>query len=85
MQFITIYFSLQLHYIQSFVFLKELIKVENPDDYERDTWQLSEDEKIKSVAVLKEKGNSLYQEKKIEEACAQYAKAIGILEQLILK
>ncbi|XP_026463970.1 AH receptor-interacting protein [Ctenocephalides felis] len=74
-----------LHHPTDLQFTIELIKVENPDDYERDTWQLSEDEKIKSVAVLKEKGNSLYQEKKIEEACAQYAKAIGILEQLMLK
>lgn len=59
--------------------------MENPDDYEKDIWQLSEDEKLKSVSVLKEKGNLLYQEKKIEEACNQYAKAIGMLEQLMLK
>lgn len=45
---------------------------------------MTEDEKLKSIPGIKEKGNALFKEKNYDEACDIYAKGIGILEQLML-
>lgn len=55
-----------------------------PDEYEKESWQMTEDEKLKNIPHLKEKGNALFREKKYNSAAETYAKAIGILEQLML-
>lgn len=70
--------------IDYFYFFSELIKVVQPSEYEKESWQMTEDEKLKNVPILKEKGNKLFQDKKIQEAASNYALAIGILEQLML-
>ena len=46
---------------------------------------MDENEKIRILPKLKDDGNQLYKEKKIDEASKLYAQAIGILEQLQLK
>ena len=66
-------------------FIFELIKVEQPGDYKKDTWALSEEEQVKIIPVLKEKGNELFKQKLYKEASAKYQEALGHLEQLMLK
>lgn len=63
----------------------ELLSVELPQSYKKETWQMDENEKITILPRLKDEGNQLYKEKKIDEASKLYAQAIGILEQLQLK
>ncbi|KAJ8925097.1 hypothetical protein NQ315_001278 [Exocentrus adspersus] len=66
-------------------FTMEVLKVEQPDSYEKESWQLEEEEKIKMIPQLKEQGNLEYKNKNYEKAAELYAKAIGMLEQLMLK
>lgn len=60
------------------------MKVILPDEYEKESWQMTEDEKLKSIPDIREKGNALFKEKNYEAACDTYAKGIGMLEQLML-
>lgn len=59
--------------------------MERSDEYERDLWQLNEQERIDLVPVLKEKGNQLYKQKEYEAAEEAYKKAISICEQLLIR
>ncbi|XP_063241341.1 AH receptor-interacting protein [Bacillus rossius redtenbacheri] len=65
-------------------FTFELIKVESPEEYERESWQMNEQEKLQDVPVLREEGNTLYRKGEYEAAAKKYAQAIGHLEQLML-
>lgn len=67
------------------VFYLEIIKVEQPEDYDKELWQMEETEKINLVPNLREMGNLEYRNKNYVKAAELYAKAIGILEQLMLK
>lgn len=66
-------------------FILELLSVELPDEYIKESWQMDPEEKLESVPDLKEEGNRLYAEKKYMEASNKYADAIGRLEQLMLR
>lgn len=66
-------------------FVIELLSVEMPDDYEKDRWQMSDDEKHKALKELKERGNLCYQNKEYKAAEKNYVEALGIVEQLMLK
>lgn len=63
----------------------EILKVEQPENYEKETWQLEEGEKIELIPKLKEQGNQEYKNKNYTKAAELYARAVGILEQLMLK
>lgn len=63
----------------------ELVKVESPEEYSKESWQLTEDEKLKMVPVMRERGNIAFKEKDYTTASDHYAIAIGYLEQLCLK
>ncbi|XP_049851751.1 AH receptor-interacting protein [Schistocerca gregaria] len=65
-------------------FIIELIKVEGPEEYKKESWQMNADEKLSAVPKLREKGNQLYKEKNFDEAAGLYAEALGLLEQLML-
>nr|CAG4646413.1 EOG090X09NR [Macrothrix elegans] len=67
------------------LFRIELLSVELPQSYKKEAWQMNEGEKIEAIPKLREEGNELYKNKKIEEATKVYAQAVGILEQLQLK
>ena len=54
-------------------------------EYEKDSWAMDEEEQIVAVPRLKEEGNKLFTEKKYTEAAERYAKALGLLENLLLK
>ena len=70
---------------QPLEFIIELLTVENPDEYKKESWQMDADEKLTSVPKLKEEGNKLYGEKQYKEAADKYADALGRLEQLMLR
>jgi len=63
----------------------EIVKVQQPEEYEKETWQMDETERIELVPKLKSQGNEEYNKKKYERAADLYSKAIGILEQQMLK
>lgn len=63
----------------------EIVSIEKPEDYEKDSWQLSDEEKLSTVKRFREEGNNLYREGKIEEATEKYRTAVGMIEQLLLK
>ena len=46
---------------------------------------MDEDEQKTAIPLLKEEGNKLFAEKKYSEAAEKYAKALGFLENMILK
>ncbi|XP_011141793.1 aryl-hydrocarbon-interacting protein-like 1 isoform X2 [Harpegnathos saltator] len=64
--------------------LNELIKYSQDLEFTIESWQMTENEKLESIPYLKEKGNVLFKEKKYDSASETYAKAIGMLEQLML-
>lgn len=66
-------------------FILELLSVELPDEYEKESWQMEENEKLAKIPQLKDEGNKLYNNKEYEMAAEKYAFAIGMLEQLMLK
>merc|ERR1712218_372907 len=49
-------------------FIIELLTVELPHEYTKESWQLEVDEKLDSVSKLRSEGNQLYSNKKLEEA-----------------
>ncbi|XP_034230192.1 AH receptor-interacting protein [Thrips palmi] len=66
-------------------FIIELLKVEAPDEYKKESWQMSENEKLDQVPKLREEGNKHYKEQKYDAACESYSIALGFIEQLMLK
>lgn len=66
-------------------FLFELIRIQQPGEYTKEAWTLSEEEQIKIIPVLKESGNELFKKKMYKEACGKYEEALGHLEQLMVK
>ena len=68
-----------------FITISELVKIERPEDYEKDSWTLTDNEKLQKIPALKEQGNKYFSEKKYTEAAEKYFEALGFLEQLVLK
>lgn len=63
----------------------ELLKVERSDEYERELWQMNEQERIDLIPKLKEKGNKLFAKKQYDAAEQAYKEAISICEQLLIR
>ncbi|GJQ87541.1 hypothetical protein Trydic_g4815 [Trypoxylus dichotomus] len=74
-----------IKYPQNLEFIIELIHIDQPEHYEKEIWQMDEDERLKLVPQLKERGNEEYKKKNYGIAADIYAQAIGILEQFMLK
>jgi len=70
---------------QDLEFIFEVLTIEEPEDYEKETWQLNPEEKNDKVPELKEEGNRLYREGHHGPAAERYAQALAILEQLMLR
>lgn len=67
------------------IFEIHLEKYEKSGEYEKETWQMDEKEKLAILPKYKAEGNRLYMEKKYEDAAAKYSEALGCLEQLCLR
>lgn len=63
----------------------ELLSIEQPNEYEREMWQLSDNERYSSIKEFRESGNEFYRNGKIEEAEEKYRAALAIIEQLLIK
>ncbi|KAK2111608.1 Aryl-hydrocarbon-interacting protein-like 1 [Saguinus oedipus] len=60
-------------------------QVDAPSDYQRETWNLSNHEKMKVVPVLHGEGNRLFKLGRYEEASSKYQEAIICLRNLQTK
>lgn len=63
----------------------ELLSAELPDEYEKESWQLDDTEKLSTINRLRNEGNDAYKAKDYEHAEQRYRTALGMVEQLILK
>uniref|UniRef100_A0A2K6PLA9 Aryl-hydrocarbon-interacting protein-like 1 n=1 Tax=Rhinopithecus roxellana TaxID=61622 RepID=A0A2K6PLA9_RHIRO len=70
---------------QPLIFVIELLQVDAPSDYQRETWNLSNHEKMKVVPVLHGEGNRLFKLGRYEEASSKYQEAIICLRNLQTK
>lgn len=66
-------------------FVIHLMQVFEPDQYEHDSWQLDEGDKLKSVESLRQKGNDHFVKKEFSEAIDMYRDALTRLDTLILR
>ncbi|XP_071946593.1 AH receptor-interacting protein-like [Antedon mediterranea] len=69
---------------QPLKFTFDLLNIKFPGQYEKETWAMTDDEKLNALPRLKEDGNRLYQDKQFAEAEAKYAEALGCLENLLI-
>ena len=60
-------------------------QVEAPSEYRRETWSLSNEEKLQAVPVLHGEGNRLFKLGRYEEASTKYQEAIVCLRNLQTK
>lgn len=67
------------------IFTIEVLAIDLPEEYEKESWQLSEDEKIKSVDDYRLRGNEMFKQNRFKEAEDLYSLALGVLEQLMLR
>lgn len=73
-----------VHFLLNWL-IAELISVELPHEYEKETWQLNDDERSNTIKENRELGNELYRNGKIAEAEEKYRAALAIIEQLLIK
>ncbi|KAG7282526.1 hypothetical protein CRUP_020241 [Coryphaenoides rupestris] len=66
-------------------FILELIKVQQPSEYNRESWALSDVERLKVVPVLHGHGNKLYKQGRYEEATQKYKEAIVCIKNCLLR
>ena len=59
--------------------------MEVPGSYEKEFWAMNETERLESIPVLKEEGNTLFKSGNHESASKKYSEALGRLEQLMLR
>ncbi|XP_053095714.1 aryl-hydrocarbon-interacting protein-like 1 isoform X2 [Pangasianodon hypophthalmus] len=61
---------------QPLIFVLELLKVQQPSEYHRESWAMNDEERLKAVPVLHGQGNKLYKQGRFEEATNKYKEAI---------
>lgn len=63
----------------------ELVGVEQPGDYKKDHWAMTDGEKTVATSALREEGNALYKRGDYEGASGKYFEALSYLEERIIK
>ena len=63
----------------------ELISVQQPGQYEREYWQITDVNKREMIPQLKEGGNQYYRSKEYEKAVEKYEMALNFIDQLQLR
>ncbi|XP_036393405.1 aryl-hydrocarbon-interacting protein-like 1 isoform X2 [Megalops cyprinoides] len=61
---------------QPLYFVLELLKVEQPSEYDREPWALSDEERLKAVPLLHGQGNKLFKMGRYQDAVNKYKEAI---------
>jgi len=62
-----------------------LIQVQQPNEYDRESWALSDEERVKAVPVLHGQGNKLFKQGRYEEATLKYKEAIMCIKNVQTK
>ena len=57
-------------------FIFELVRVEQPGEYEKESWAMSDEEKMVLIPKLKEEGNEFVKKKIYKEAAEKYEEAL---------
>lgn len=63
----------------------ELVAVEQPGDYQKDHWAMTDHEKTVAISALREEGNALYKQGNHDGASGKYFEALSYLEEQIIK
>ena len=66
-------------------FIFEILSIESPNEYKKETWQMDVDEKLGNIPKLKEEGNAMYRAGMSKDAADKYGEALTLLEQLMLR
>ncbi|XP_041930377.1 uncharacterized protein LOC121694321 isoform X2 [Alosa sapidissima] len=64
---------------QPLIFIMELISVGDPMSYERESWMMEKDDKLKAVPLLHAQGNSLVKQGSYREAAKRYQEAVVMM------
>ncbi|KAA0709507.1 Aryl-hydrocarbon-interacting protein-like 1 [Triplophysa tibetana] len=64
---------------QPLIFIMELIQVGDPFSYQRESWMMEKDEKLKVVPKLHYLGNTLVKQGRFREAAEKYQEAVVLL------
>ncbi|XP_073718912.1 aryl-hydrocarbon-interacting protein-like 1 [Misgurnus anguillicaudatus] len=67
---------------QPLYFVMELLKVQQPNEYDRESWALNDEERLKAVPVLHGQGNKLFKQGRIEDATMKYKEAIVCIKNV---
>lgn len=71
--------------IEIIVLWLELLTVELPGEYDKESWAMDYEEKFAALPQLKEEGNQLYAGHEYFKAATKYSEALHMLEQLCLR
>ncbi|XP_056119423.1 aryl-hydrocarbon-interacting protein-like 1 [Rhinichthys klamathensis goyatoka] len=66
-------------------FVMELLKVQQPSEYDRESWALNDEERVKAVPVLHGQGNKLFKQGRYEDATLKYKEAIMCIKNVQTK
>ncbi|XP_060744110.1 aryl-hydrocarbon-interacting protein-like 1 isoform X2 [Tachysurus vachellii] len=67
---------------QPLIFVLELLKVQQPSEYHRESWAMNDEERLKVVPVLHGQGNKLFKQGRFEEATNKYKEAILCIKNI---
>uniref|UniRef100_A0A4W3JWT0 Aryl-hydrocarbon-interacting protein-like 1 n=1 Tax=Callorhinchus milii TaxID=7868 RepID=A0A4W3JWT0_CALMI len=70
---------------QPLIFIIELLTVESPSSYKRETWAMNDEEKLREVPLLHGQGNKFFKLGKYQEAVTKYREAVICLKNLQTK
>ncbi|KAJ3587872.1 hypothetical protein NHX12_011467 [Muraenolepis orangiensis] len=65
---------------QPLIFIMELLQVGDPMSYQRESWMMEKDEKMRAVPLLHMQGNALVKMKRYEDAACKYKEAVLLLK-----
>lgn len=60
-------------------------QVQQPSEYDRETWAMSDEERLKAVPVLHGQGNKLYKQGQYQKATVKYKEAIICIKNVQIK
>uniref|UniRef100_W5NDY6 Aryl hydrocarbon receptor interacting protein like 2 n=1 Tax=Lepisosteus oculatus TaxID=7918 RepID=W5NDY6_LEPOC len=70
---------------QPLIFVMELIQVDDPLSYKRDSWAMDTDEKLQAVPALHSEGNALVKQRRFRAAARKYQEAVILLRNVQAK
>ncbi|XP_065214356.1 AH receptor-interacting protein isoform X2 [Planococcus citri] len=73
------------HNPQDLEFIFEILNVEQPGEYEKENWQITDDNKLELIPKLKIDGNTFYESSEYEKALEKYQLGLTYIDQLQLR